>query len=235
MKRKNIAVCVTGYDWECASRIINGIFYRCQELNINLLVFASMLKKPVLSITELLSANIINGETEIFNLINYKTIDGVIILGDTMIDKKTVYDIQKKCKENNIPHVNVNDLENYLDYNVVISNDSAMLLIMKHLVKDHKLTKINFIGGKKSNSYSDERLNAYKTVLIENNIPFEPKRVKYGGFWDGAVNCVIEFLQEGDVAVIVKTAATRTANFLSFIVILLFVINFNFEILRLRL
>ena len=72
-----------------------------------------MLKKPVLSITELLSANIINGETEIFNLINYKTIDGVIILGDTMIDKKTVYDIQKKCKENNIPHVNVNDLENY--------------------------------------------------------------------------------------------------------------------------
>ena len=73
-------------------------------------MFASMLKKPVLSITELLSANIINGETEIFNLINYKTIDGVIILGDTMIDKKTVYDIQKKCKENNIPHVNVNDL-----------------------------------------------------------------------------------------------------------------------------
>ena len=91
MKRKSIAVCVTGYDWECASRIINGIFYRCQELNINLLVFASMLKKPVLSITELLSANIINGETEIFNLINYKTIDGVIILGDTMIDKKTVF------------------------------------------------------------------------------------------------------------------------------------------------
>ena len=213
MKRKSIAVCVTGYDWECASRIINGIFYRCQELNINLLVFASMLKKPVLSITELLSANIINGETEIFNLINYKTIDGVIILGDTMIDKKTVYDIQKKCKENNIPHVNVNDLENYLDYNVVISNDSAMLLIMKHLVKDHKLTKINFIGGKKSNSYSDERLNAYKTVLLENNIPFEPKRVKYGGFWDGAVNCVIEFLQEGELPQAIVCANDSMALF----------------------
>ena len=88
-----------------------------------------------------------------------------------------------------------------------------MLLIMKHLVKDHKLTKINFIGGKKSNSYSDERLNAYKTVLIENNIPFEPKRVKYGGFWDGAVNCVIEFLQEGELPQAIVCANDSMALF----------------------
>ena len=45
MKRKNIAVCVTGYDWECASRIINGIFLQMPRIEYKSTCFCINVKK----------------------------------------------------------------------------------------------------------------------------------------------------------------------------------------------
>lgn len=143
-------------------------------------------------------SNLVQGESEIFNLINYDMLDGVIVFGTTIYRKDTIFNIVRNCKEHNIPVINVNDLENKFENNVFIQNNYAMELIVEHLVVTHKLTKINFIGGYPDNKETIERLNAYKKILTEHNIPIEEKRIAYGHFWKYSVECVKEFLKNDE-------------------------------------
>ena len=198
MKRKTIAVCVTGFDWEYETRIVYGIYKRCKELDINVLTFASLMRKPELNVAKVLPQNIIHGEMEIFNLINYEMIDAVIILGDSLLEEENLFKIVERAKAHNIPAINVNDEKHNICHNIVLSDKYAMEAVVRHLVVDHKLTKINFINGFKNNLQSDERLSAYKKVLAENGISYDENRVAYGEFWRKAYDCTAEFMSRED-------------------------------------
>lgn len=109
MKRKNIAVCVTGYNWEYESRIVKGISDECAKLDINLLIFATLILHLPLNMDRVLPDSVVKGETEIFNLINYDIIDGIIMLGDSMIEERVIFEVADKAAQKNIPVVNVSD------------------------------------------------------------------------------------------------------------------------------
>lgn len=95
MKRKTIALCVTGYDKEYETRIAEGIARRCSALDINLLVFASLIRKPDLNSGLTLPESVIKGETAVFDLINYNMLDGIIILGDSIIDESVIEKVHR--------------------------------------------------------------------------------------------------------------------------------------------
>lgn len=147
MKRKTIALCVTGYDKEYETRIAEGIARRCSALDINLLVFASLIRKPDLNSGVTLPESVIKGETAVFDLINYNMLDGIIILGDSIIDESVIEKVHRLAQKNNVPVININDPTHVLDKNITLSDKCAMEFVMKHLVEDHGLTRINFIGG----------------------------------------------------------------------------------------
>ena len=196
MKRKTIALCVTGYDKEYETRIAEGIARRCTALDINLLVFASLIRKPDLNSGLTLPESVIKGETAVFDLINYNMLDGIIILGDSIIDESVIEKVHRLAQKNNVPVININDPTHVLDKNITLSDKCAMEFVMKHLVEDHGLTRINFIGGFPGNRQTEERLAGYKKVLTEHNIPVEERRIAYGQFWTKAVDCTREFLKD---------------------------------------
>ncbi len=213
MKRKTIAVCVTGFNLENESRIVNGIYKKCSEMNINLLVFAAMVRKPEFNSNHSLPENVILGETEIFNLINYETTDGIIILGESIIDERVIFSIYEKAKAKGIPVLNINDANHKLDKNIILSDKIAMEFIVRHLVEDHGLKKINFIGGFPGNQQTEERLHAYKKILSEHNIPIEEKRIAYGEFWKKSYECTEEFIRSGDIPEAIVCASDTMAFF----------------------
>lgn len=213
MKRKNIAVCVTGFNWENESRIVNGIYEKCREYDINLLIFASMIRKPIFNSGITLPESVIRGETEIFNLINFDKTDGVIILGESLIDESVLLSVQEKAKARGIPVVNINDPEHTIDKNVLLSDKIAMEFIVRHLVEDHGLKKINFIGGFAGNLQTEERLAAYKKVLAEHGIPIEENRISYGQFWTPAYECTEEIIRSGDLPEAIVCASDTMAFF----------------------
>lgn len=213
MKRKKIAVCVTGFNLENESRIINGIYEQCRSLDIDLLVFANMVKKPIFNAEHQLPESVILGETEIFNLINYDTTDGIIILGESLIDEKVMLSVQEKARSRGIPVVNVNDVTHTLDKNVLLSDKTAMEAVVRHLVEDHGLRKINFMGGFSGNLQTEERLAAYKKVLSENNIPIEESRISYGEFWQKAYDCTEEIINSGELPEAIVCASDAMAFF----------------------
>lgn len=55
--------------------------------------------------------------------------------------------------------------------------------IVSHMVKHHGYKDIHMIAGVKGNPYSDERIEAFREVLLDNNIPFDDSMVSYGDFW----------------------------------------------------
>lgn len=213
MKRKTIGVCVTGYDWECETRVIYGMYNRCMELDINLLVFSNLIRKPDLYVDTSLPEDVIRGECEIYNLINYELLDGIAIFGDSIIDEKVLFDVTRRAKEHGIPVVNINDNIHDICTNVILSDRYAMEAVVRHLVDDHGLKKINFISGFKGNIQSEERLEAYKKVLSENGIPIEESRIGYGEFWKKAYECTEKFLTSGDLPEAIVCANDSMAIF----------------------
>lgn len=213
MKRKTIALCVTGYNWEYESRVVDGVWRECLERDVNLFVFSTQMRRPELNSDRVLPESIIRGEIEIFNLINYDIIDGIVILGDSLIEESVIGDISEKAKARNIPVININDPEHITDYNIELSDKTAMEFVMRHLIDDHGVTKINFIGGFPGNLQTEERLAAYKKVLAEHNIPIEESRIGYGKFWKEAYDCTKEFMESGSAPQAIVCASDTMSFF----------------------
>lgn len=128
--RKSVAVCVTSYNWEYESRVVEGVRQKCAEDGINLFVFSNLITKPEIGSDRIMPENTLRGETEIYNLINYDLIDGIIILGDSMINDGVTNRIAEAAAEKGVKTVNVNDPENLLEYNVQLSDKTAMELVV---------------------------------------------------------------------------------------------------------
>lgn len=137
------------------------------------------------------------GESYIFDLIDYDIIDGLVIFSELIKDKvligKAAYCAQNAGK----PVVTV---EYPLDgcVNAKYDYGDCFEKIVRHVIVDHGLTKVNFIAGIEGNNFSEERLDVYKKVLAEKGIPYDPERVGYGCFWEMPTRDVMEkFLADG--------------------------------------
>ncbi|MCR5625346.1 MAG: GGDEF domain-containing protein [Lachnospiraceae bacterium] len=195
MERKTIVMCVTSYDEECETLIVEGVRKRCAEDNINLLVFHPLMRKPNLAENDTPNISIIDGENEIFNLINYDKTDGIILLGENFLDSKMPDRIILEATKRKIPTININDDSHIAMCNINLSDVNAMELIVRHLVEVHGLRTINFVGGFPGNPQTEERLDAYKRVLTEHGIPVEEERIGYGQFWTPASDVTAEFMK----------------------------------------
>lgn len=130
------------------------------------------------------------GESYIYNLINYNVIDGMILLSQTIKCPSIRDNLVSHAKSNDIPVVSI-DFSLDGCYNINYNYKEALEKIMLHLIEDHHYTRINFIAGIRNNSYSDERIEIYKKVLSEHNIPIEEERIGYGDFWSVPTKAVI--------------------------------------------
>lgn len=138
-----------------------------------------------------------NGERFVFDLIDFDIIEGVVIFSEFLKDDEITSSVAGKARRRGKPVVSV---EKPVDgcTNVRYDYGNCFEKIVRHIIVDHKLTKVNFIAGIEGNDFSEERLDVYKKVLAEQGIPYDPERVGYGQFWDGPTRHVMEkFLADG--------------------------------------
>ncbi len=188
--RKTIGVFVTQQFQEYQDQVCRGICSRAVDLGYNVAVFTNFLGYGDFQYEI--------GERSIADLPQYNTLDGIILLPDTMYVPKflssIVENIRKECS---CPVVSVRQkLEEY--YNILIDDDIVLEDIIRHFVVDHGYKKINFLTGPKDNTPSKKRLNTYKRILEENKIPFDEKRVYYGDFWKTSPKLAVEKWFDGE-------------------------------------
>ncbi len=170
-----IAVIVAGIDEEYQNAILEGIFSFAKKNNINISCFA-----PIGGVISISKYDI--GEYNIFSLINYDLFDGVILLTNTISDPAEKERIISKVKTSKLPAV-VFDCDDYPEfYNIKIDNTSAMRQIVEHVIKVHGARTVNYISGPLTNPEAEDRYNAYISVMAENGIPVDTRRVFFGEF-----------------------------------------------------
>jgi diguanylate cyclase (GGDEF)-like protein len=121
------------------------------------------------------------GEYNITNLPDLKSFDGIFLELTNFGDADVKREIIERVKESGVPAVSIVEEIPGLYY-AGIDNYVAMRQMVEHLVIHHHCRKINYVGGPVSSGENMDRLRAYKDVLIENGIPFEPDRVFHNNY-----------------------------------------------------
>ncbi len=173
--RKTIGVFVSRANSEYQEQLSNGISSRAQELDYNVAFFTNFGGYG--------EQDYDKGECKIAHLPYYEKLDGIIMTPDTM----DVIDLEKSIKNNiearsNCPVVSIRrKIDGF--YNVLVDDDNVLEDIVRHFVVEHGFTRINFLTGPRNYPESHKRLDSYKKVLTEYNIPIEEERIIYGDFW----------------------------------------------------
>lgn len=187
--RKLLGIIIAQSDSPNQSKFLEGALKRAFELNYDVAVFSTFT-------THKLSDEWHEGELNIYSLINYSVLDGIIILPDTLTTdnyhETIIAEIKKKFHK---PVVSV-DLEIEGFDNIHTDDIQSVKQIISHLIEKHKMTDIAFMTGKKGHPHATNRLTGYYEALIEHNLPIDQSRVFYGDFWYNEGENVVKALTE---------------------------------------
>ena len=200
----NFGVIISGANEEYQGTILSGIHEYAQENDINIAHF--------IAFGGVLDGNRNDiGEFNIFNLINYDMLDGVILLTNTISSPEIADKIISTLKQMYIPVSCIDrDIDDF--YHVGIDNYKAMREVVEHIVVHHNISDINFISGTVTNPENILRFKAYKDVLAEHNIPYDESKVYYGMFRERDGNEGIEdFIKRGTIGKAIICANDATA------------------------
>lgn len=138
------------------------------------------------------------GQYQFEELISQVDICALIILSETIKNDITIQKLVDIGKSKNIPVFSLDRKVNDC-YSLLMDNADCFEKIVRHVVEDHGCKHINMIAGDKDNPFSEERIVAYRKVLEENGIPFEPDRIGYGDYWELPVPGIIEHFFESEL------------------------------------
>ncbi len=124
-----------------------------------------------------------DGSRKIFELINFDIADALMISDKNIRDALIVQKLTNSAKLKHIPviHIGVGKED---CYNIRFDFKAGFERVVRHIIEDHKITDLHFIAGIKDNFESEQRLEVFKEVLIEHDIPFTNDMVSYGDFWE---------------------------------------------------
>lgn len=173
--RKTIGVFVSLVYDGFQALLSRGISLRAQELDYNVVFFTNFGGYDVYEYDQ--------GEVKVADLPYYENLDGIILVPDTMVVEGLEQKIREQIsKRSKCPVVSIRtDMKDY--YNVLIDDDTVLEEIIRHFIEHHGFIKLNFLAGPKGYIDSDKRLESYKRILTEYNIPVEDERIYYGDFW----------------------------------------------------
>ena len=178
MKRKLIAVGAIEIDTQYHKDMINGIVAQANLLGYNVAVFTMLLRDQSNTLHQL-------GESNIFNLINYNLVDGIIFADydyglavDYYDDIMNLIKYKAKC-----PVISIDRQSKYFDC-IVADDKGYFKRIVDHVIEEHGCKKLYCLTGGTEHFASLARLEAFKESLTEHNLPFsDEENVFHGNFW----------------------------------------------------
>lgn len=120
----------------------------------------------------------------IYSLMDFSVIDVVIVLEETIVNEVVIQTIIQNAKNFDVPVIVIGKQREDC-VNIQFDQEKGFEAMVRHMVEDHKMTNLHFMAGLKNNAFSDHRLNVFKQVLQDNNLPFDDSMVSYGDFWSG--------------------------------------------------
>lgn len=189
-KQHFIGLCITSMINELTNDLFIALNERVFEYGFKLLVFNSFADLYNNDLYEI-------GEGKVFDLIPYEKLDGLIIVSETIKNSEIKEKIIHQAHEHGVFTVVIDGNADGC-YNINYNYRNAFEAIVRHVIQKHGCRTINLIAGIRNNSFSDERIEVFRKVLAEYNIPYEEERVLYGDFWsEPTIRALDEFMKSG--------------------------------------
>ncbi len=123
------------------------------------------------------------GEENLFNIINFSLLDGVIFLPYTFASMEYWSFIERFLQENcPLPIVRIR-MESKPFTSIWFHDRAEMAEVTRHLIQVHGCRKLICLTGAQDSPVALERLAGFQDALKEAEIPFHESNVFYGDFW----------------------------------------------------
>lgn len=160
------------------TEFIKGVNSMASNLGYDVLVFGTFVKQSEQERYEL-------GERNIFSLINFDMLDGVIVAGDTLklrgLKEKIFPRLLNECK---CPVVFADYINDMGFENITTDDTFCYEEIVDHLIEVHGCHDILFFSGSYEVSTTQTRFEGYKKSLAKHNIELNPDFYTFeGDFW----------------------------------------------------
>lgn len=182
-RQMKIGAIMGNLDAPHAFELASGMIHASKINNVDLMFFPGMYAQSYYETSMLAErAKYDYQNTVIFDYINKDDCDVLIIsMGTvrTFLDASEWEGLLKKLK--GIPSIILEDtLEGYSS--ITIDNAKGMYDGLKHLIVDHNLTKIGFVGGNTNNFDAEQRLEVYYSIMKEYGLACDSSMVVHGNF-----------------------------------------------------
>ena len=169
-----IAVLVAGMRFDSQQKIMNGILEDAIQDGTDVYIFTC-------DAWTYSNWYYNKGETAIFKLPNFADYDGIILHGDTICDKDVMRQVVDDIYKSKVPCVSLNVKYDGMLY-AGMENANGITQIVNHLIKVHRVKRINFISGPEENADAAGRLKAFKRAMKNNGLSVEKERIYYGDY-----------------------------------------------------
>lgn len=124
-------------------------------------------------------------ENEIFNLIDFDVIDGLIVFLNGLNGEKIKKEIEEMIHSNCPKPVVFIDSTVDGSESVLFDNDEGARLIAEHLVKVHNVKTVDYISGPADSPFHDAILDCFKKAFEDLGVDIPDERIQYGPDWMG--------------------------------------------------
>lgn len=180
MKRKIIGVITSRPGDIYQQRVMEGLFRRCGQYEYDIAVFA-----PLVHVSHTDKAYLY-AELNIFNLINFDLLDGILVMTlpleegeDRTICRKVLDTLRTKCTRPAValdipigtyPCIKTDDIPSFKQ-------------IVGHLIDVHHCEHILFLNGNAGYHVSEKRLEGVREAFAERGLTLPEERIFHGDFW----------------------------------------------------
>lgn len=190
-KRKRIAIFANGWNNEYLQEFGQGAFQCAKVTDTDLFIFTNYSTHGLNEVDN-------SGEFNIYLLPDLNDFDGAMFLTNSFnLDRELQY-LQEQVLKTGIPAVST---ECELDGTVFFESDnySGMHELATHMMKEHRVKDILFIGGFQQHKEVKIRLQAVLDAAKENGVVIPERNIVYGDWSaESARNCIEAWLQEGN-------------------------------------
>ncbi len=179
MKRKRLCLVTISPESEYPQRVMHGVIAQCKRYGYDVSVVCSLV-----SICNY-NQNYLEGELNIYNLINFDLFDGFIITPIPMTEDShmTLYNkLVKQFKNCKKPVVAID--REFGDFPVIYTDDKTPFKkITEHLIKKHNCKRFHILSGPDESPLTRMRLKGIMDVLNENDIEIDRDHIIRGDYW----------------------------------------------------
>lgn len=172
--KKKIAVMANGWSREALSDAVEGMKKYAAQEDFDIFVFLSFANISV-------HTTLMQGELNIYRLCNMTDYDGIIVFSNMLNSDETVMDLCSRAQKLGVPIVSIGKEVSGVSY-VGVDGNTGMRDLVTHLIKEHNVDDIVFIGGAPGHAESDARLEITRQVCEEHGLKLTDEDICYGGW-----------------------------------------------------